>query len=346
MDYGKGIIFDANVNGKVKHFSFTDRTAFFEAVENGQVPYEIHGDVRVFYEKIYGNGRNFLDELIWKLLNTKLDKQEIPIFFDMDGALVERNYLDGTTANIDEVMSLRYFQYLMPMGNMIQAARELMAMGHPVYITSKVISGTTAEDKNIWLDQYFPQIKKENRFFIPYGNEDKNAFPLEGGVRPYYVLVDDSTHYRLHGWNGVEIKVDNGINNTERSWRGYMVSSQSYSTVISTMIDAIATLEASTKRSKTMIEKVFLGIKNGLVSIVYGREKGNGCKLVVCCKIGKNVFPFPNAPYTDMNMFDEDYSNTRIAAEITRFLKTPSDYLDETVRKECLREFGVYENLQ
>lgn len=34
----KGIILDAIENGKEKHFSFPDRSAFFEAVENGMVP--------------------------------------------------------------------------------------------------------------------------------------------------------------------------------------------------------------------------------------------------------------------------------------------------------------------
>ena len=337
----KGIILDAIENGKEKHFSFPDRSAFFEAVENGMVP-DVFTYANVFGkalpDQVYNDGLNCLDVLIETYLSHRtLYNQEIPIFFDMDGTLAEWE----STAHIDEVMAPGYFQHRRPMGNVIQAAKKLMDMGHPIYITSKGISGTTSvEDKNIWLDRHFPQIKKENRFFIPYENKDKNAIPLEEGVKPYYVLVDDSTHYGLHGWNGVGIKVDNGINNTNRSWRGYMVSSQSYPEVIAATIDTIAVLEASKKRSKTMIEKILIGMHKGLVSIVYGKEKGNKGMNVVCCKIGETVFPITDVLYTDMDKFYEDYSRTKAAAEIARTLKVPSVYLDENIRKDCLHELG------
>ena len=337
----KGIILKANVNGKEEHFSFPDRSSFFEAVENGLIP-DVFTYANVFGktlpDRVYRDGLNFLDVLIRRFFSEKaLDNQEVPIFFDMDGTLAEWE----TAAHIDEVMAPGYFQHRRPMGSMIQAAKKLMDMGHPVYITSKVISGTTAvEDKNIWLDRHFPQIKKENRFFIPYENKDKNAIPLEGGVRPYYVLIDDSTHYGLHGWNGIGIKVDNGINNTNRSWRGYLVSSQSYPEVIAATINTIAVLEANRKRTSTLVEKIFRGMHSGLVSIVFGNEKENDSKALVCCKIGETVFPFTDVPYTDMDKFYDDYSCTRTAGEIARVLKTPSENLDENLRKECLRELG------
>lgn len=119
-----------------------------------------------------------------------------------------------------------------------------------------------------------------------------------------------------------------------------MVSSQSYPEVIAATIASIATLEAREKRTNTLFEKIFMGMHKGLVSIVY--SKGTDSRAVVCCRIGEIEFPFTDALYTDMDKFYEDYSCIRIAAEIARFLKVPSDYLDETVRQECLREFGYY----
>ena len=186
-----GIVLD----GKMMHFSFPDRTAFYEAVEDGKVPEKVTS-ASVFGQKlpelVNPNVQYSLDTLvIGYLMHQPLNNQELPVFVDMDGTLVE-----WQSSPIDEVMSPGYFQNRRPMGSMIQAAKNLMKMGHPIYITSKVISGTTAvEDKNIWLDRHFPQIRRENRFFIPYENKNKNIIPLSGGVKPYYILIDDSTHY-------------------------------------------------------------------------------------------------------------------------------------------------------
>ncbi len=167
------------------------------------------------------------------------DNSALPVFFDMDGTLAEWN----AAAQLDEVMAPGYFQKVKPVPNMINAVKKLMQYGHPVYITSKVFSHTTAaEDKNIWLDRYLPAIPETDRFFIPYEYADKNAIPLPGGVLPYYILVDDSTHHGLSGWNGVGIKVDNGINNTNRSWSGYIVSVQSQPDIIANTIHAISRL--------------------------------------------------------------------------------------------------------
>lgn len=167
------------------------------------------------------------------------DNAGLPIFFDMDGTLAEWNQ----AARLDEVTAPGYFQNVRPVSSMVSAVKRLIRYGHPVYITSKVFTFTTAAaDKNIWLNLYLPEIPESCRFFIPYENTDKNAIPLPGGVLPYHILVDDSTHHGLRGWNGVGIKVDNGINNTNRSWNGYMVSSQSAPEVIADTIHAISLL--------------------------------------------------------------------------------------------------------
>lgn len=170
-----------------------------------------------------------------------IDKQtwEKAIFFDMDGTLSE-----WSNAHIDEVMSDGYFKYRKPVMNMIEAAKLLIKKGFQVCITSKVISGTTAiPDKSEWLSSIIPEIRSEHRFFIPYENKDKNAIPIPEGVQPYHILIDDSTHYGLSGWKGVGVKVDNGINNSNRTWKGYMISNQSNPEIIADTIEAIYNAE-------------------------------------------------------------------------------------------------------
>lgn len=325
-----GIVLD----GKMMHFSFPDRTAFYEAVEDGKVPEKITS-ASVFGQKlpeiVDTNVQYSLDTLVTGyLMNQPLNNQELPIFFDMDGTLAEWE----TTAHIDEVIAPGYFQNRRPMWSMIQAAKRLMEMGHPVYITSKVISGTTAvEDKNIWLDRHFPQMKMENRFFIPNENGDKNAIPLPGGVKPYYLLVDDSTHYGLSGWKGVGIKVDNGINNTKRSWRGYMVSSQSYPEVIAATINTLAVMEAEKKRQKPLLELVLNGFRKHIV-VFPGPDEASGRG--VFCRIGDIDFDFLDDPCFSLDQFFEDMTLTQNATAITRVLKNPSGRLSEEKRLACI----------
>lgn len=173
-------------------------------------------------------------------LNTNGCETELPpIFFDMDGTLVK-----WEDSHIDDVMAPGFFQHKHPVMSMVEAARILIRRGYPVCSLSKVIGGTTAaEDKDAWINKFLPEISKERRFYVPYENPDKNALALEGGIKPYYLLIDDSTHYGLSGWKGIGIKVDNGINNTNRSWKGYMLSSQSDPEKIADTIAAIAAME-------------------------------------------------------------------------------------------------------
>lgn len=329
----EGIVLDCKVDGKMIHFSFPDRTAFYEAVEDGRVPEKVNS-ASVFGQKLpeidNPNVQYSLDTLVTGyLMHQPLNNQELPIFFDMDGTLAV-----WQSAPIDEVMSPGFFQNRRPMGSMIQAAKKIMEMGHPVYITSKVISGTTSvEDKNIWLDRHFPQIRRENRFFIPYENKDKNVIPLSGGVKPYYILIDDSTHYGLAGWSGVGIKVDNGINNTNRSWKGYMVSSQSYPEVIAATIDTLAVLEAKKKRQKPLLELVLNGIRKHIV-VFPGPDESSGRG--VFCRIGDIDFDFLDNPCFTLDQFFEDMTLTQNATAIARVLKNRSGRLSEEQRLACI----------
>ena len=47
----EGIVLDCKVDGKMIHFSFPDRTAFYEAVEEGKVPEKVTS-ASVFGQKL------------------------------------------------------------------------------------------------------------------------------------------------------------------------------------------------------------------------------------------------------------------------------------------------------
>lgn len=325
--FGAAIQFDA-LGVEVSHYSFRDRISFFEALVEGKIPDTvIRGSVfgRPIPSDPRTEGNLTLDDIVRSIMPLPLQNQELPIFFDMDGTLAE-----WKESHIDEVMTPGYFLSRRPMGSMLSAARTLMLDGHPVYITSKVISGTTAvQDKNEWLDRHLKEIPKDRRFFIPYENRDKNKITLPEGVRPYYVLVDDSTHYGLQGWSGTGIKVDNGINNTHRSWKGYMVSSQSSSEIIAGTISAIIAVE-SRKRKRSLFELVYRGIQKHEVSFIDGENAVVYGIMGVGCKIGNFAFCFPDELGKDYRTLEEMYTDyptfTHLAAVVTRFLMAPGAY--------------------
>ena len=76
-------------------------------------------------------------------------------------------------------------------------------------------------EKNAWMDKHVPFISKRNRVFC-YCDEEKNV-AVPGGVRPDDILLDDYSK-NLHEWQGIGIKLLNGINGTKGTWRGKTIS--------------------------------------------------------------------------------------------------------------------------
>lgn len=159
------------------------------------------------------------------------------IFFDMDGTIVI--FKQGKT--IEEISEPGYFRQLQPIYNMLLAAESIAEnKKYEVFILSHYMTECAKQDKNEWLNQYLPMIDEEHRIFVPYGMNKSEMLPLPR--RSHDVLIDDLS-LNLHKWDGIGIKVLNGINGTKKTWKGYMVSSNSQPTIIAKTIEALADIE-------------------------------------------------------------------------------------------------------
>jgi 5'(3')-deoxyribonucleotidase/DNA-binding transcriptional MerR regulator len=139
------------------------------------------------------------------------------LFVDMDGTLAEFKQI----SSMEMLYEKGYFRNLKPIQTVVDAIKHFMKE-HPdveVKILSAVLDSKHAEtEKNQWLDQHLPEIKKADRIFTRYG-EDKTSF-IQGGVSSNDYLLDDYTK-NLSTWkefSGIGIKLLNGINNTNNSW--------------------------------------------------------------------------------------------------------------------------------
>ena len=116
------------------------------------------------------------------------------ILLDMDGTICgytkARFDIDG---NADFVNG-ELFLHLKPVQYVIDYVKEHYDMEN-VYIVTAVANSIAWEEKNKWLDKYFPELPKENRYFC--GNKDykyvfvKQLADHKGWKRNEMVLVDD-----------------------------------------------------------------------------------------------------------------------------------------------------------
>lgn len=163
-----------------------------------------------------------------------MEKQRI--FIDMDGTLA----VWQREKSMEEVCSPGYFLDLRPIDNMIFAAKKLLRdETKEIYVLSHVLSSRAEDEKNKWLDTYLPEIDRKHRIFVPC--EQKKEDNLPGGKRCKDVLLDDYTK-NLKEWNGIGIKVLNGINGTKGTWGGRVVSTNTEPDLLSRSIIALSLL--------------------------------------------------------------------------------------------------------
>lgn len=146
--------------------------------------------------------------------------KKIRLFVDMDGTVAKFNPVAKTEALYEK----GYFQNLEPMTNMVEAVKNIVRSSGiiEVYILSACLDSKYAmSEKNAWLNKYLPEINEQHRIFCEYG-KSKATYIQE--LRETDVLLDDYTK-NLNDWNGVGIKILNGINDTNKTWRGLRISS-------------------------------------------------------------------------------------------------------------------------
>ena len=154
----------------------------------------------------------------------------LPIFIDMDGTLAEWQWEGKYTEK-------GYYANLPEITNMVKATKTLIKDGFNVYILSAVLDDEhSSDDKHIWLDNHFGKslIPDNKRIFVPYGRCKADYVGDATGV-----LVDDYD-LNLFAWNGVGIKVFNGINGSEKRWKGKNVHYLEEPESIANTIKAIA----------------------------------------------------------------------------------------------------------
>ena len=146
------------------------------------------------------------------------------LFVDMDGTLA----VFRPVRTLETLYEPGYFRNLEPIPNVLEAVKVIIRE-HPeieVKILSSVLSDSyyAEKEKNEWLDQYLPEIPKENRIFPRCGDDKKTAVP--GGVRRTDYLMDYYTK-NLLTWEppAIGIKLLNGINHTNGTWKGSCITS-------------------------------------------------------------------------------------------------------------------------
>lgn len=168
------------------------------------------------------------------------------IYIDMDGTLVEFD----KSASLEQITSPGYFSERPAMKNMVEAVDKLLdkssILGLDINILTSVFNDTHSKaDKRKSVEAILPRLK-EKIIFVPYG---ENKSDYIGECNSSDILLDDFSA-NLHSWKGIGIKVLNGINNTKRTWKGFIVNADSDADVIYKTIVGI--LFATPKKEDSM----------------------------------------------------------------------------------------------
>ena len=159
----------------------------------------------------------------------------IKVYIDMDGTIARWDWVGP-----DVFTRKGYYAARPPMANMVSAVKRLCAMEDvEVYILSAVLQDDhSKQDKNIWLDREFGNLIPESRrIFVPYG-KSKNQYVDATKA----VLVDDYNP-NLREWDGIPVKILNGINGSSGEWSGYVIDHRSAPSAIVKTLLGIAKIE-------------------------------------------------------------------------------------------------------
>lgn len=140
------------------------------------------------------------------------------IFFDLDGVLAVWQDVPP-----EQVSQKGYFSEVPAQENVVAAFRLLGRLPDiELYILSCVFRDSHSEsDKKTWVARHL-DLPEEKQIYCPCGNRKESALQKIGGIRPSDVLVDDYTP-NLQCWTGIPIKLYNGINGRNGTWKGVSV---------------------------------------------------------------------------------------------------------------------------
>ena len=144
------------------------------------------------------------------------------LFVDMDGTLAEYRLFSSE----EQYFQDGYYLSLKPFQNVVDAIRHIIKNEKDieVYALSAYPQGSNAkEEKDKWLDNHLPELRKENRIYTLCGQSKRNF--IKGGITKDDYLLDDYT-VNLKDWDttGVGIKLLNGLNSRSGEWSGSKIS--------------------------------------------------------------------------------------------------------------------------
>lgn len=141
---------------------------------------------------------------------------KVNLFLDMDGTLAKfyanPNYME-------KMFEPNYFANLKPYAivNTIKEIIKEMPIVKVMILSACVDTEYCEEEKEMWLDQYLPEIPQENRAFCKVGEDKTDLAKLLVGKDDINILFDDYSlnleQWKAQGW--VAIKFVNGINDKQ-----------------------------------------------------------------------------------------------------------------------------------
>lgn len=162
-------------------------------------------------------------------------------FIDMDGVLAK-----WEDASLEEMTSPGFFLSRKVDENVCEMVNQLMQKQETekieVYILSSYLLPISKAEKIKWNEQY-THIPEERQIYVPYGENKAEALECIGGINAGDVLVDDFTK-NLNEWQGIAVKMYNGINGTHGTWQGFSIHNQMLPDKMVSQLDGISMMEA------------------------------------------------------------------------------------------------------
>lgn len=207
------------------------------------------------------------------------NKRAPRIFFDMDGVL---NVWEANT-HMDIVTAPGYMRTRKPIESIVKASKLLSKAGFEVWIASAVLPYKhSIPDKKFWIRQHCPWFTEDRQVFIPYGTD--KAKSLRDLVDYGDVFLDDYTAnlrdlQNAFGKQMECVKVLNGINDTNHSWKGKRISIYSDAQHIA---ESIADMSARKEIGNAMPRNMVDVHTNGghLIAVSTGEPKYPGIRVL------------------------------------------------------------------
>lgn len=177
------------------------------------------------------------------------------LFIDMDGTVAEWN----SAASLDDVSTPGYFRERNPMWTVIKGVEMLKSRFNLIICSAALQDNHSVADKKAWLEKHMPFIDLEKAIFVPYGiskfkSLERAMKELNLSINEGDVFLDDFTKNlvdmrKKSGGKIIPVKLCNGINDSNRSWDGYRVSSASTSFVIAMTLLGISEIGSENERT-------------------------------------------------------------------------------------------------